>query len=195
MCFFFFFFFFFFDSRLWERGYTSLSSFTRLAVSLKLSSVGEKVLGRSLFWGLAGGTNGDGSGAEESPLLPAGFSSFICKNNAERKQAGRTLSVWELTSKTPSLPLNMKGFQMWCLALIFAWTGSTLTPANKHKQWGGITLTMWFFCGRTARGGLTCTGLALTDVVFTTPALWSPRNAGFTKLFSSCSPLTLTVTW
>lgn len=48
-------------------------------MSLKLSSVGEKVLGRSLFCGLAGGANGDGSGAEESPLLPTGFSSFICK--------------------------------------------------------------------------------------------------------------------
>lgn len=68
-----------FYSRLWERGYTSLSSLTRLAVSLKLSSVGEKVLGRSLFGGLAGGANGEGSGAGKSPLLSTGFSSFICK--------------------------------------------------------------------------------------------------------------------
>lgn len=57
----------------------SLSSFTRLAVSLKLSSVGENVLGRSLFGGLVGGTNGEGSGAEGSLLLPTGFSSFIYK--------------------------------------------------------------------------------------------------------------------
>lgn len=69
---------FFFDSHPLERGYTSVSSLTRLAVSLKLSSVGEKVLGRSFFEFLAAGTNGDGSGAEESALL-AGFSSFICK--------------------------------------------------------------------------------------------------------------------
>lgn len=62
-----------------ESGYTSLSSLTRLAVSLKLSSVGEKALGRSFFEGFAGGANGDGSGAEESSLFPSGFSSFICK--------------------------------------------------------------------------------------------------------------------
>lgn len=46
-------------------------------MSLKLSSVGEKVLGRSLFGGLAGGANGEGSGAGKSPLLSTGFSSFI----------------------------------------------------------------------------------------------------------------------
>lgn len=69
-----------------EGGYTSLSSFTRVAVSLKLSSVGEKVLGRSLFWSLVGGTKGEGSGPEEFPPLPVGFSSFICETTPGVKQ-------------------------------------------------------------------------------------------------------------
>lgn len=44
-------------------------------MSLKESSVGEKVMGRSFFCCLSGGANGDGS--DEPPLLPAGLSSFI----------------------------------------------------------------------------------------------------------------------
>ena len=43
--------------------------------------------------------------------------------------------------------------------------------------------------------GLTGADGSLAGVVFTTAAPWSMLKAGFAKLFASCSPLMLTVTW
>lgn len=56
----------------------SLSSLTRLAVSRKVSSVGEYMLGFSRFVGLGGGTKGDGWLEEPPSMLPADCSSCIC---------------------------------------------------------------------------------------------------------------------
>lgn len=58
-------------------GHISLSSLTRLAVSLKVSSVGEKALSFSRFWGLGGGTKGDGCDEELVSTAPDVGSSCI----------------------------------------------------------------------------------------------------------------------
>lgn len=58
-------------------GHISLSSLTRLAVSLKVSSVGEYALSFSRFWGLGGGTKGDGCDEALASAAPWFCSSCI----------------------------------------------------------------------------------------------------------------------
>lgn len=65
--------------------YISLSSLTRLAVSLKVSSVGEKVPSFSRFVGLGGGTNGEGCGSLTSTYATAG-SPCICNKHTNNSQ-------------------------------------------------------------------------------------------------------------
>lgn len=142
---------FFFDSRPWERGYTSLSSLTRLAVSWKLSSVGEKVLGRSLFWGLAGGTNGDGSAVEVSPLFPAALSSFIWKtvqrvNKPKEELCECAVRLPKTARNFPKLTSEYEGFSNVVLGFSFrlnklhfdSWK-QTQTVRWFHNGWIHIT--------------------------------------------------------